>query len=176
MDSLVQSYVCRKEYFAALLNVMGQAVTEYDTEGFKRIAFLVEHHGFCFIATCKSVFVLKGDDIVLVHSTVELSDSYPQEVPPLCLSSVYYKFSGRPLKCSSKDYPYSPRWDADERARRLRWRLFSSSSIMSFIVSFPLAHTLKGNMLSMLHSSSRTCAKLRENFYDLLKFANVNRL
>ena len=53
MENIVQNFVRRKEYFAAILNLLGQAVLEYDTEGFKKIAFLFEHQGFCFIAHCK---------------------------------------------------------------------------------------------------------------------------
>ena len=53
VQSLVQSYVQRKEFTAAFLSVFGQAVLEYDTEDFKILAFLFEHSGFTFIAKCK---------------------------------------------------------------------------------------------------------------------------
>ena len=53
VDSIVQSYVRRKEYIAALLSMMGRSVLEYDTEGFKKVAFLFEQQGFSFVAHCK---------------------------------------------------------------------------------------------------------------------------
>ena len=53
VQSLVQSYVQRKEFTAAFLSVFGQAVLEYDTEDFKILAFLFEHAGFTFVARCK---------------------------------------------------------------------------------------------------------------------------
>jgi len=49
VDAIVQSYIRRKEFVAAFLSVFGQAVLEYDTEGFKKLAFLFEHQGFSFI-------------------------------------------------------------------------------------------------------------------------------
>ena len=53
VQSLVQSYVQRKEFTAAFISVFGQSVLEYDTEDFKVLAFLFEHLGFTFIAKCE---------------------------------------------------------------------------------------------------------------------------
>lgn len=54
VDSIIQSYVRRKEYMAALLSILGRSVIEYDTEGFKKVAFLFEQHGaFSFVALCE---------------------------------------------------------------------------------------------------------------------------
>ena len=53
VQSLVQSYVQRKEFTAAFLSIFGQAVVEYDTADFKVLAFLFEHSGFTFIAKCE---------------------------------------------------------------------------------------------------------------------------
>ena len=50
VDSIIQSYVRRKEYMAGLLSLMGRSVLEYDTEGFKKVAFLFEQQGFSFVA------------------------------------------------------------------------------------------------------------------------------
>ena len=50
VESIIQSYIRRKEYTAALLSVIGQSVLEYDTESFKRMAFLFEQQGFSFVA------------------------------------------------------------------------------------------------------------------------------
>ena len=53
VDYIIQSYVRRKEYVAALLSMMGRSVVEYDTEGFKKVAFLFEQQGFAFVALCE---------------------------------------------------------------------------------------------------------------------------
>ena len=53
VDAIVQSYISRKECVAAFLSVYGCSVLEYDTEGFKKLAFLFEHQGFAFITICK---------------------------------------------------------------------------------------------------------------------------
>ena len=39
---------------AALLSIIGRAILEYDTEAFKRVAFLFEQQGFSFMAQCGS--------------------------------------------------------------------------------------------------------------------------
>lgn len=59
------------------------------------------------------------------HSTlclflVNLSDGYPTDQPTLVLQSVYHRFQGIPCLSVIKDYPYSPRWNADEMAERMR--------------------------------------------------------
>jgi len=102
VDAIVQSYIRRKEFVAAFLSVFGQAVLEYDTEGFKKLAFLFEHQGFSFI------------------TLMELTDEFPQEAPTLMLRSIYYRVQGLPCQCVLNDYPYSPRWNADETAERIR--------------------------------------------------------
>lgn len=53
VDSIVQSYVQRKEYVAAMLSIFGASVLEYNTENFKTIAFLFEYQGFSFITQGK---------------------------------------------------------------------------------------------------------------------------
>ena len=63
VQSLVQSYVQRKEFTAAFLSVFGQAVLEYDTEDFKILAFLFEHSGFTFIAKCKQILIITEKNI-----------------------------------------------------------------------------------------------------------------
>jgi len=51
---------------------------------------------------------------------VELTDEFPQEAPTLMLRSIYYRVQGLPCQCVLNDYPYSPRWNADETAERIR--------------------------------------------------------
>lgn len=102
VQTIVQSYIKRKECVAAFLSIFGQAVLEYDTEAFKKLAFFFEYLGFSFVAM------------------LELSDDFPQEQPRLILRSVYHKAQGVPCQRILTDYPYSPRWNADEKAERMR--------------------------------------------------------
>ncbi len=51
----MESFIKRKEYLASILNVLGNAVLEYDTDGYRMITLLFDHQGFCFIAQGKSI-------------------------------------------------------------------------------------------------------------------------
>lgn len=130
VQTIVQSYIKRKECVAAFLSIFGQAVLEYDTEAFKKLAFFFEYLGFSFVAMCKfyashtETAPLVSELSVMVRlsrSPVELSDDFPQEQPRLILRSVYHKAQGVPCQRVLTDYPYSPRWNADEKAERMRW-------------------------------------------------------
>lgn len=52
VESVVQSYIKRKEYTAACLSIMGRAVLEYDTAEFRTLAFFFQVQGFSFIIRC----------------------------------------------------------------------------------------------------------------------------
>jgi BRCA1-A complex subunit BRE len=108
VDLIVESYVKRKEYFAALLNHLGQSILEYDTESFKKISFLFEHQGFCFIA----------------H--LSLSEMFPSEAPVLSFYSVYHKFGGRPFEFIIDSIPNSVSWDTEEKTMRLKNCIFNA--------------------------------------------------
>ena len=60
VEAIIQSYVRRKEYMAAMLSMMGRSVIEYDTEGFKKVAFLFEQQGFSFVALCEFLKTVAG--------------------------------------------------------------------------------------------------------------------
>ena len=162
VDSIVQSYVRRKEYTAALLSMMGRSVLEYDTEGFKKVAFLFEQQGFSFVAHCKlTAQAIAPIGSISLHkvspslppslslppppppppaflspfllplslpspftpslSLVELTDDFPKEQPSVVLRSVYHSLEGFPCQSVVSDYPYSPRWSAEEKAERIRY-------------------------------------------------------
>ena len=53
-------------------------------------------------------------------SPVELSDDFPKEQPSVLLHSVYHCFDGFPCQSVISDYPYSPRWSAEEMSERIR--------------------------------------------------------
>ena len=46
----MESFIKRKEYLASILIVLGNAVLEYDTDGYRMITLLFDHQGFCFMA------------------------------------------------------------------------------------------------------------------------------
>lgn len=60
------------------------------------------------------------EQIFFYLSIVELTDDYPQEQPKLVLQSVYHTLQDIPCHSIVGDYPYSPRWSADEQADRMR--------------------------------------------------------
>lgn len=100
VDYLIQSFVKRKEYFASLLSVLGQAVLEYDTESYKKIAFLLEFQGFSFIAHIK------------------LSDYFPKDIPLVSISSIYHKLDEQPLQVNLNTSPYNNQLEPDENIRK----------------------------------------------------------
>ncbi len=61
VQSIVQSYIMRKECVAAFLSVFGQSVLEYDTEDFKMMSYLFELQGFSFIARCEYAQILYSE-------------------------------------------------------------------------------------------------------------------
>ena len=84
---------------------------------------------------------------------VTLSDDFPAEQPSLVLQSVYHRIDGIPCSRYINDYPYSPRWNADEMAERIRYSI-SVLSIMIFIKIFTTGH-----ILFQLHHNSWNCQK-----------------
>ena len=52
---------------------------------------------------------------------VELTDDFPKEQPSLVLRSVYHRLEGYLCQSVVADYPYSPRWNAEEKAERIRY-------------------------------------------------------
>lgn len=58
--------------------------------------------------------------ILAIACTVELSDDFPQEQPLLTLQSIYHRLNGIPCHSILDNYPYSPRWNAEEQAERMR--------------------------------------------------------
>ena len=57
----------------------------------------------------------------LSRGPVELTDDFPKEQPSLVLRSVYHRLEGYPCQSVVADYPYSPRWNAEEKAERIRY-------------------------------------------------------
>uniref|UniRef100_A0A673CF05 BRISC and BRCA1-A complex member 2 n=1 Tax=Sphaeramia orbicularis TaxID=375764 RepID=A0A673CF05_9TELE len=80
-----------------------QGVVEYDAEGFTKLTLLLMWKDFCF----------------LVH--VDLPLYFPRDQPTLTFQSVYhFTNSGQLYSQVQKTYPYSPRWDGNEMAKRAK--------------------------------------------------------
>ncbi|XP_059907931.1 BRISC and BRCA1-A complex member 2 isoform X1 [Gadus macrocephalus] len=100
---VIQGYHKRREYIAAFLSHFGMGVVEYDAEGFTKLTLLLMLKDFCF----------------LVH--VDLPLYFPRDQPTLTFQSVYhFTSSGQLYSQVQKAYPYSPRWDGNEMAKRAK--------------------------------------------------------
>ncbi|ELU12901.1 hypothetical protein CAPTEDRAFT_112865 [Capitella teleta] len=121
VNQIVQSYDKRREYMSAFLSHFGGSLIEQDSEGFSSISFLFEWHDFFYVLT------------------VNLSLVFPQEQPIFVFSSVYHENSLRePFHKEVRDYPYSPRWSAQEMASRAR------AFILDHIGSFQISSVREG--------------------------------
>ena len=65
------------------------------------------------------VYVFACDDS-FVFFLVNLTESFPNEVPILSLHSIYHKYDGRPFQYILKDMPYNSHWDVEEKALRMK--------------------------------------------------------
>nr|XP_031540771.1 BRISC and BRCA1-A complex member 2 isoform X4 [Vicugna pacos] len=102
---VIQGYHKRREYIAAFLSHFGTGVVEYDAEGFTKLTLLLMWKDFCF----------------LVH--IDLPLFFPRDQPTLTFQSVYhFTNSGQLYSQAQKNYPYSPRWDGNEMAKRAKHR------------------------------------------------------
>uniref|UniRef100_A0A671KBX4 BRISC and BRCA1-A complex member 2 n=1 Tax=Sinocyclocheilus anshuiensis TaxID=1608454 RepID=A0A671KBX4_9TELE len=98
---VIQGYHKRREYIAAFLSHFGMGVVEYDAVGFTKLTLLLMWKDFCF----------------LVH--VDLPLYFPRDQPTLTFQSIYhFTSSGQLYSQVQKSYPYSPRWDGNEMAKR----------------------------------------------------------
>ncbi|KAK1793196.1 hypothetical protein P4O66_011597 [Electrophorus voltai] len=100
---VIQGYHKRREYIAAFLSHFGMGVVEYDAVGFTKLTLLLMWTDFCF----------------LVH--VDLPLYFPRDQPTLTFQSIYhFTSSGQLYSQVQKSYPYSPRWDGNEMAKRAK--------------------------------------------------------
>nr|XP_023991212.1 BRISC and BRCA1-A complex member 2-like [Salvelinus alpinus] len=100
---IIQGYHKRREYIAAFLSHFGMGMVEYDAEGFTKLTPLLVWKDFFF----------------LVH--VDLPLYFPRDQPTLTFQSVYhFTNSGQLYWQVQKSYPYSPRWDGNEMAKRAK--------------------------------------------------------
>ena len=66
------------------------------------------------------VYVFACDDSFVIFFLVNLTESFPNEVPILSLHSIYHKYDGRPFQYILKDMPYNSHWDVEEKALRMK--------------------------------------------------------
>ncbi|KAK7104836.1 BRISC and BRCA1-A complex member 2-like [Littorina saxatilis] len=112
VTQVVRGFEKRKEYIAAFLSQFGRCVIEYDLQTFSNISFLFEWNDFFFIYA------------------VELPLYFPAETPKFTFQSVYHEVKGQPYFETVGNFPYSPRWSADEMASRAK--LFIMNHISKF--------------------------------------------
>uniref|UniRef100_A0A803K2I8 BRISC and BRCA1-A complex member 2 n=1 Tax=Xenopus tropicalis TaxID=8364 RepID=A0A803K2I8_XENTR len=105
------------------VSVTSQGVVEYDAEGFTKLTLLLSWKDFCF----------------LVH--IDLPLYFPRDQPTLTFQSVYhFTNSGQLYSQAQKNYPYSPRWDGNEMAKRAK------AYFRSFVPQFQEAAFANGKL------------------------------
>lgn len=106
-------------------------MVEYDAEGFTKLTLLLMWKDFCFLVhgsthththSYRGLFVpgliLNSFSFVLL---VDLPLYFPRDQPTLTFQSVYhFTNSGQLYSQVQKSYPYSPRWDGNEMAKRAK--------------------------------------------------------
>ncbi|KAH9509195.1 BRISC and BRCA1-A complex member 2 [Bulinus truncatus] len=105
----------RKDLIAAFISHFGKSVLEYDVHAFNKIVLLFEWNDFFFTFT------------------VELPNYFPDEHPTYIFRSVYHNQNKKPYTEKHTEFPYSPRWNGNEMAKR------TSAFILSLIKEFQMA-------------------------------------
>ncbi|XP_056624755.1 BRISC and BRCA1-A complex member 2 isoform X1 [Triplophysa dalaica] len=109
---VIQGYHKRREYIAAFLSHFGMGVVEYDAVGFTKLTLLLMWKDFCVL-----VHVVELCSVPVV----DLPLYFPRDQPTLTFQSVYhFTSSGQLYSQVQKSYPYSPRWDGNEMAKRAK--------------------------------------------------------
>uniref|UniRef100_A0A8C7H067 BRISC and BRCA1-A complex member 2 n=1 Tax=Oncorhynchus kisutch TaxID=8019 RepID=A0A8C7H067_ONCKI len=139
---VIQGYHKRREYIAAFLSHFGMGVVEYDAEGFTKLTLLLMWKDFCFLVhgELHTHTLLSYIDPQVTSFSLSLSLSlpyvspllpspppvdlplyFPRDQPTLTFQSVYhFTNSGQLYSQVQKSYPYSPRWDGNEMAKRAK--------------------------------------------------------
>ena len=74
------------------------------------------------LTRCVLIFV---ESSCIVWFAVELPLYFPSEHPRFTFQSVYHEVKGQPYSEVVTNFPYSPRWNADEMASRAKWVLLT---------------------------------------------------
>jgi len=103
LENVSQKRVLMKELRAIL-----GTPTEYDPVQCRKISFVFDTAGIPVIA----------------HISIPMP--YPKEKPVIILASIMHHISGRPINKTYNDYPYSPRWNGKELAKRIKQFLIAT--------------------------------------------------
>jgi len=90
---------------------------EYDDVNYKSVSFIADTPNY----------------VVLV--TIEISDLFPEKQPKVIMQSLVHWGRNKPTLRQSTDYRYSPRWDNNEMAKRIRTYIKESVGPFSKICS-----------------------------------------
>jgi len=94
----------------ALLSTFG-AILEYDGYLYQKISFLFDQNNFSFIA----------------HFSIP--SEFPAKQPVATLQAIKELKNGKPFSISYDSWPYSPRWNSEEMAKRIRaWILENTAA------------------------------------------------
>lgn len=104
---------------------------EYDAEGFTKLTLLLMWKDFCFLVHGRrGKNQTEGNRAATRASltfsprlspAVDLPLYFPRDQPTLTFQSVYhFTNSGQLYSQVQKSYPYSPRWDGNEMAKRAK--------------------------------------------------------
>lgn len=110
-----------------------RGMVEYDAEGFTKLTLLLMWKDFCFLVhgsrgpehththTSGQVRTSNHPGSALLLLLVDLPLYFPRDQPTLTFQSVYhFTNSGQLYSQVQKSYPYSPRWDGNEMAKRAK--------------------------------------------------------
>lgn len=132
-------------------------VVEYDAEGFTKLTLLLMWKDFCFLVhgrrgtkiisfllqvasiqlTCCFVFYIRLP--ILMYLVVDLPLYFPRDQPTLTFQSVYhFTNSGQLYSQVQTSYPYSPRWDGNEMAKRAKYVQFVTQKTGTNISTFQI--------------------------------------
>jgi len=101
ISSNYNELMARKKFIDCLQTFFGTPL-EYDAYNFQKGAFLFDQGNFVFIA----------------H--ISISMDFPAKQPSVTLSSIGNIKNNKPIIAVYNNFPYSPRWSADELARRVK--------------------------------------------------------
>lgn len=83
------------------------------------------------LTRCVLIFV---ESSCIVWFAVELPLYFPSEHPRFTFQSVYHEVKGQPYSEVVTNFPYSPRWNADEMASRAKWVLLTLQHTLTLSV------------------------------------------
>jgi len=103
-----EDLLSRKRFIFSLIELFSCCL-EYDSYLFQKVSFLFDYNNFAFI----------------VH--ISISTDFPQKQPIIILQATAMKNGSKVIQQVYDNYPYSPRWTAEEMGKRIRSWLAGAS-------------------------------------------------